>query len=89
MLYQAVGGKIILGWVTFLGYVTLPSQGNFIQTDVVYPAWVWLPSLGKITQAKYCKHCICTKTTLFCRNFKIDLIRALSGKILKRTILLG
>ena len=40
MLYQAVGGKIILGWVTFLGYVTIPSQGNFTQTDVVYPAWV-------------------------------------------------
>ena len=51
MLYQAVGGKIILGWVTFLGYVTLPSQGNFTQTDVVYPAWVWLPSLGTVTQA--------------------------------------
>ena len=47
------GGKLILGWVTFLGYVPLPSQGNFIQTDVVYPAWVWLPS-------KCCKHCICT-----------------------------
>ena len=45
------GGKIILGWVTFLGYVTLPSQGNFTQTDVVYPAWVWLPSLGTIAQA--------------------------------------
>ena len=29
VLYQAVGGKIILGWVSFLGYVTLPSQGNF------------------------------------------------------------
>ena len=53
MHYQAVGGKIILGWVTFLGYVTLPSQGNFTKTDVVYPAWVWLPS-------KCCKHCICT-----------------------------
>ena len=53
MLYQAVGGKIILGWVTFLGYVSLPSQGNFTQTNVVYPAWVWLPS-------KCCKHCICT-----------------------------
>ena len=53
MLYQAVLGKIILGWVTFLGYVTLPSQGNFTQTDVVYPAWVWLP-------IKCCKHCICT-----------------------------
>ena len=53
MLYQAVGGKINLVWVTFLGYVTLPSQGNFTQTDVVYPAWLWLPS-------KCCKHCICT-----------------------------
>ena len=52
-LYQAVGRKIILGWVTFLGYVTLPSQGNFPQTDVVYPAWVWLPSLGTVTQAGY------------------------------------
>ena len=51
MLYQAVRGKIILGWVTFPGYVTLPSLGNFTQTDVVYPAWVWLPSLGMITQA--------------------------------------
>ena len=50
MLYQAVGGKIILGWVTFLGYVTLPSQSNFTQTDVVYPAWVRLPMLGKVTQ---------------------------------------
>ena len=44
MLYQAVGGKLILGWVTFLGYLTLSSQGNFTQTDVVYPACVWLPS---------------------------------------------
>ena len=53
MLYQAVGAaKIILSWVTFLGYETLPSQGNFTQTDVVYLAWVWLPS-------KCCKHCIC------------------------------
>ena len=53
MLYQAVGGKIILGWVTFLCFVTLPIQGKFTQTDIVYPAWVWLPS-------KCCKHCICT-----------------------------
>ena len=68
--------------VTFLGYLTLPSQGNLTQTDVVYPAWVWLPS-------KCCKHCICTKITLFCRDFKIDVIRSLSGKIWKRTILLG
>ena len=51
MLYQAVRGKIILGWVTFPGYVTLPSHGNFTQTDVVYPAWVRLPKLGKVTQA--------------------------------------
>ena len=43
MPYQAVGGKIILGWVTFLSYVTLPSQGNYIQTDVVYPALVGYP----------------------------------------------
>ena len=51
MLYQAVGRELILGWVTFLGYVTLPSQGNFTQTDVVYPAAVWLLSLGTVTQA--------------------------------------
>ena len=42
---------IILGWVTFPGYVTLPSHGNFTQTDVVYPALVWLPRLGIVTQA--------------------------------------
>ena len=82
MLYQAVGGKIILGWVTFLGYVTLPSQGKFTQTDLVYPAWVWLPR-------KWCKHCICTLITLFCRDFNIDVIRALWGKIWKQTILHG
>ena len=81
MLYQAVGGKIIPGLVTFIGYVTLPSQGNFTQTDVVYPAWVWLPN-------KCCKHCICTLITLFCRGFKMDVILALSGKIWKQTILL-
>ena len=52
MLDQAMRGKIILGWVTFPGYVTLPSHGNFTQTDVVYPAWVWLPSLGTVTQAR-------------------------------------
>ena len=51
MLYQAVGGKLILGWVTFLVYVTLPIQGNFTQTEV-YPAWVWLAS-------KCSKYCIC------------------------------
>ena len=53
MFYQAVRGKLILGWVTFQGYVTLPSLGNFTQTDVVYPAWVWLPSLGMVTQPDY------------------------------------
>ena len=51
ILFQVVKGKIILGWVIFLGYVTLPSHGNFTQTDEVYPAWVWLPSLGTVTQA--------------------------------------
>ena len=51
MLYQAVSGEIIIGLVTFPGYVTLPSHGNFTQTDVVYPAWVWLLKQGKITQA--------------------------------------
>ena len=51
MLYQAVRGEIILGWVTLPGYVTLPSLGKFTQTDVFYPAWVWLPSLGTVTQA--------------------------------------
>ena len=51
MLYQAVRGKIILDWVTFPGYVTLPSHGNVTQTDVVYPARVWLPSLAMVTQA--------------------------------------
>ena len=44
------GGKIILGWVTFLGYVTLPSQGNFTETDVVYPACVWLPSIVNVVK---------------------------------------
>ena len=33
MLYRAVGGKIILGWITFLGYVTLPSQGALISLN--------------------------------------------------------
>ena len=51
MLYQAVGGKIILGWVTFPGYITLLSLANFTQTDVVYPALVWLPSLRTVAQA--------------------------------------
>ena len=51
MRYQAVRGKIILGWVTFPGYVTLSSDGNFTQTNVVYPALVRLPKLGKVTQA--------------------------------------
>ena len=53
MIYQAVRGKIILGWVSFPGYVTLPSLGNFTQTGVVYPAWVWLASLGMVTQPEY------------------------------------
>ena len=53
MLYQAVRGKIILDWVTFPGYVTLPSHGNVTQTDVVYPARVWLPSLDTVTQPGY------------------------------------
>ena len=51
MLYQAVKGKIILGCVIFPGYATLPSHNNFNQTDVVYPALVWLPSLRTVTQA--------------------------------------
>ena len=51
MLYYAVRGKIIMGWVIFPGYVTLPSYGNFTQTDVVYAALVWLPSLGTVTKA--------------------------------------
>ena len=43
MLYQSVRDKIIMGCVTFPGYVILASLGNFIQTDVVYPAgWVKL-----------------------------------------------
>ena len=54
MHYQAVRGNIILCWVNFPGYVTLPSLDNFTkslgQTDVVYPAWVWSPSLGMVTQ---------------------------------------
>ena len=52
MLYQAVRGEIILGWVTFSGFVPLPSHGNLTQTDVVYPALVWLPSLSTVTQAR-------------------------------------
>ena len=48
MLYQAVRGKIILGWVTFQGYVDLPSHGFFTKTDVVYPARVWSPSMGNL-----------------------------------------
>ena len=54
MLYEAVRGKFILGWVTFKGYLTLPSHTNFTQTDIVYPALVWLPSLGVVTQPRYC-----------------------------------
>ena len=51
MPYQALRDEVILDWVTFPGYVTLPSHGNYTQTDVVYQAWVWLPSLGMVTQA--------------------------------------
>ena len=51
MSYQALRDEIILGWVTFPGYVTLPSHCNYTQIDVVYPAWVWLPSLGTVTKA--------------------------------------
>ena len=51
MLYQAVRGKMILGWSSFPGYVTLPSNGNFTKTNVVNPTLVWLPSLGVDTQA--------------------------------------
>ena len=51
MIYQAVRGKIIMCWVTFQGYVTLPSHGIFTQADVDYPVWVWLTSLGMVTQA--------------------------------------
>ena len=40
MLYQAVRGRIILDLVTFQGYVTFASHGNFIQTNVVYLAWL-------------------------------------------------
>ena len=56
MLYQAVWGRHFMGWVTFTGYVTLSSHGNFTQTDAVYPSWVgyqavvWLPKLGKVFQ---------------------------------------
>ena len=43
MLYQSVRYKIIMGCVTFPGYVALASLGNFTQTDVVYRAgWVKL-----------------------------------------------
>ena len=51
MLYQAVRGKIILAWVTFSGYVPLPSHGKFTQPKFGTPAWVNLPKLGKFTQA--------------------------------------
>ena len=27
------------------------THGNFTQTDVVNPTWVWLPNLGTVTQA--------------------------------------
>ena len=36
-----------------LVYVTLPSHGNFTQTNEVYPAGIWLPSLGTVTKAGY------------------------------------
>ena len=55
MLYQVVRVEIILGWVTFSGFVPLPSHGNLTQNDVVsqpwydYPACVLLPKLGKVT----------------------------------------
>ena len=52
------GLLIIPGLVNFPGYVTLcslfftlPRVDTFTQTDVVYPASVWLPSLGTVTQA--------------------------------------
>ena len=59
MLYQAARVKNILGSVTFPGYVTLPSQGNFTQTGVtvprlgkvVNPARVTLHRLGNLTHA--------------------------------------
>ena len=51
MLYKALRGKMSMGWVTFPGYVILPSHSNFTQIDVVYQAWVPLPKLGKVTQA--------------------------------------
>ena len=38
MLYLFVRDKIILGCVTFPGYLTLASLGNFTQTDVGYSA---------------------------------------------------
>ena len=56
MLYQAVRGKIILGWVTFPGYVpypamvTLPKLMKFTQPGYGYPSWVKLPRLGNFTQ---------------------------------------
>ena len=46
LLYQAVRGKVILEWVTFPGYVTLPIFVKFIQTDV--------PSVGMVIQPGYC-----------------------------------
>ena len=55
MLYQAGEGKIILGWVTFLGYVTLPSQGN----------WCSLPSLDTVTNLKVVNIVIALKLRCF------------------------
>ena len=52
MIYQVVRGKVILAWVTFPGYVPLPSHGNFTQPGYGYPAWVRLPKLGKVTWVK-------------------------------------
>ena len=40
----------IFSSMLYAGYVTLPSHGNFTQTDVVYPALVQLPKVGKVTQ---------------------------------------
>ena len=53
MLYHTVGGKIILGLVTFPGNVTTPSFGNYTSINVVYPDLVWLPSLVVVTQPEY------------------------------------
>ena len=49
-------GKIILGWATSPRYVTLSNHDNFTQTDIVYPAWVRLPKIDKVTQAGKITH---------------------------------